>query len=962
VNPSLIPILAALAGGALITVGWQAARRPLQRRFAIRDLTRRPGEAALVIAGSLLGTALITGSFIVGDTLDASVSSSAWSQLGPVDETVTVSDSTRARDVEHRLASIRDERVEDVMSMVITPASIATSSSRNGLAEPGAQIIELDFRRAHDFGGDPAATGIKGDTPGEGETAITEDLAKTLRVKEGESIAAYLYGARVELEIKRILPRRGLAGFWTGFESTSPNAFVAPGTIERAAKGDLPEGAVRPAITIVVSNQGGVEDGAKLTGEVVPLLEGALGENSASLDVGRPKQLLLDTAHDVGTSFGRIFLAFSAFAVIAGILLLINIFVMLGEERKGQLGMLRAVGMRRADLVRVFVIEGLVYSLIAGLLGAALGIAVGWVIANVAAPMFSEGDLAFDITFSAQFASIVGGFLIGLLISIATVTLASVRIARINIIRAIRDLPEPSVKKARRVTLVFGIVGAVLAAAATLNSLGDDGAWAIAILGPPVALFGLLPLLARFLGHRVAVIIVPLLSLLWGIFGNALTGDQFYASGQIGAFVLQGVLVTFAAVLFLNQTGEAFAGAVRRLAARNVALRLSVAYPLARRFRTGVTLSMYSLVIFTMVFIAVFAHNFSGQVDTVRRQEAGGFDVLATAGEANPPTAEAISSIDAVERVATLTHGTALFRPDGAHQPKQWLISGIDKELVTLGPPELDQRAAGFANDADVYQQLLQDPSTAVVDACFLLPVCTSAPPVQLGETMTVIDPVSGTEVERKVIGMSASTLGLTGNGVLMSHSSVKQLLAERAAPTRFYVKTESSAAPDEVAADLQGEFVENGLDADSFRAVAVEGSSFTLQFLRLIQGYLALGLLVGIAGLGVVMVRAVRERRREVGVLRSLGLIPSGVARAFLLESGFIALQGLAIGSALALITSAALMANGDLGENVAFKVPLLQIVALCLFALAASLAATALPARGASRIQPAVSLRIAD
>ena len=35
------------------------------------------------------------------------------------------------------------------------------------------------------------------------------------------------------------------------------------------------------------------------------------------------------------------------FAVAAGILLLVNIFVMLSDERRSQLGMLRAIGMRR---------------------------------------------------------------------------------------------------------------------------------------------------------------------------------------------------------------------------------------------------------------------------------------------------------------------------------------------------------------------------------------------------------------------------------------------------------------------------------------------------------------------------------------------------------------------------------------------------------------------------------------
>jgi len=70
-------------------------------------------------------------------------------------------------------------------------------------------------------------------------------------------------------------------------------------------------------------------------------------------------------------------------------------------------------------------------------------------------------------------------------------------------------------------------------------------------------------------------------------------------------------------------------------------------------------------------------------------------------------------------------------------------------------------------------------------------------------------------------------------------------------------------------------------------------------------QGYLALGLLIGIAGLGVVMVRAVRERRREIGMLRAMGFPPRMVRSAFVFESMFVAVQGVVVGVGLALVVS---------------------------------------------------------
>ena len=65
--------------------------RPVLRRLAIRNMVRRPRETMLVIFGSLLATALITGSAVIGDTLTASIRRSAFTQLGPIDEVAVAS-------------------------------------------------------------------------------------------------------------------------------------------------------------------------------------------------------------------------------------------------------------------------------------------------------------------------------------------------------------------------------------------------------------------------------------------------------------------------------------------------------------------------------------------------------------------------------------------------------------------------------------------------------------------------------------------------------------------------------------------------------------------------------------------------------------------------------------------------------------------------------------------------------
>ena len=70
----------------------------------------------------------------------------------------------------------------------------------------------------------------------------------------------------------------------------------------------------------------------------------------------------------------------------------------------------------------------------------------------------------------------------------------------------------------------------------------------------------------------------------------------------------------------------------------------------------------------------------------------------------------------------------------------------------------------------------------------------------------------------------------------------------------------------------LEVAFRDNGLEADVLADVVAEHSAAQRAFNYLFTGFMALGLLVGIASLGVVSLRAVVERRQQIGVLRAIG------------------------------------------------------------------------------------------
>ena len=82
--------------GALAAFFWW---KPFVRRVVLRNIARRPREAALIVAGAVFGTAMLTGALVVGDSFQHSMRVAAANRLGPVDEIVLVSDTIAADDV-----------------------------------------------------------------------------------------------------------------------------------------------------------------------------------------------------------------------------------------------------------------------------------------------------------------------------------------------------------------------------------------------------------------------------------------------------------------------------------------------------------------------------------------------------------------------------------------------------------------------------------------------------------------------------------------------------------------------------------------------------------------------------------------------------------------------------------------------------------------------------------------------
>ena len=151
--PNLTLPLLALVAVALLAAGMVALRRPFLRRLALRQVGRRRGEALLVIAGSALGTAIIVGSLIVGDTLGFSVKRDADRQLGPIDEIVSSQTSAQGAQAARLVAVLRgDPDIDGMLTVRLDQAAAAHGDGAARRAEPRANVVEVDFADAARFG------------------------------------------------------------------------------------------------------------------------------------------------------------------------------------------------------------------------------------------------------------------------------------------------------------------------------------------------------------------------------------------------------------------------------------------------------------------------------------------------------------------------------------------------------------------------------------------------------------------------------------------------------------------------------------------------------------------------------------------------------------------------------------------------------------------------------------------
>ncbi|MDQ2741368.1 MAG: ABC transporter permease, partial [Chloroflexota bacterium] len=847
--------------------------------------------------------------------------------------------------------------------------------------------------------------------------------AQGLNARAGDRLQIFARGRPENVTIRAVVSNEYLAGggLRSGGNSTDP-VILAP--IQRIQRWiDHPSQITH----VLISNRGDALSGAALTAQA----DRRLGAARLGYLYTNVKQDALDQADRAGTGFTAGFITFGLFSIAAGVMLIFLIFVMLAAERRAEMGMARAVGTKRRHLIQQFLFEGYVYDLGAALVGVVFGILLGLGMVSVLA-VLARNTGFFQLQRHIEPRSVVVAFCLGALVTFATVLASCWRASRLNIVAAIRDLPDDLSKDASigaAFTRPWKDLKHAARSARTKHPLGALAALVAApwhlftafrvfiSRGPVLLLAGAFflnlgistkQLFPFSLGASLLLVGAAMLLrwLLGGLhvpgrirnrLGYSLAGvslvvywllpfDFFRSDLQFGIemFVLSGIMLTLGGVWTVMYNIDLLLGGlmlvlggVGRL---TPILKTAVTYPTQQRFRTGMTLFMFSLVMFALMVQAVFIASYGGRALDLN-SDAGGYNLYGGASSHITDLAAKIRSNPSLRARFDGTGSTAqipvAIRQQYNPASTMYLANIADTGFLTSTHFSLHSRAIGYGSDQQVWQALRVHPGYVVVNADLLRSasgsVSGSSQSVSLrGLTygdrtfkpvrMQITDHRNGDVIPLTVIGVLARSAGFFDRfyGIYLSQATLRAAHDPIPVPNSYFFRVAPGQDVHQVALALGSAFLQNGLDLTDVQQEYNNQIGLQIGFNNLLEVFMALGLVVGIAALGVIATRSVVERRQQIGMLRAIGFKQRMVLATFLLESSFVAILGTGVGMVLGLLLGHQVVNYfGKTDPGLQFVIPWGEVGLIVLGAYLASLLTTYLPAWQASRIYPAEALR---
>jgi putative ABC transport system permease protein len=658
-----------------------------------------------------------------------------------------------------------------------------------------------------------------------------------------------------------------------------------------------------------------------------PLLE-RLDAKAAGLAFDDVRKRLLD-ASGGGTDFGGLFLGFSFFLIAAALMLVGLLFRLTLDRRAKEVGLLLATGYSVRQVRRLLLLEGLALAVLGAVIGLALGIGYNRLLLAVLLDLWPDREVANVLRPHATAMSFALGFGLTVLMSLGALWLS---------IRGLVKVPPPALLRGE--TEVPATVAAL-----------HPGRWA----------------------RRIALVALPLgIALI--VAGKFVANPDMQAGSFFGG---GGLLLTAglaAAWLWMKRTRHALvngrgAGALARLGSRNAARNPG---------RSLLTAALLASAAFLLVAVESFRRQ-PGTEFLDKQGGSGGFNLIAETDlplfesfGAGPGRRDLEAQVKAVHGdPATLDYLEEVFalrlRPgDDAScmnlfQATRPRVLGVPDSLVARGGFKF------YATEAKTPEQkanpwlLLNEPAPegAIPVFCeqntaqWMLKTAVGGEieiPPDMKLPADVRDPNDRTkDVKFRIVGTFADSP--FQSELLMADKHFLRRAPNHSGYRVFLIRT-PAGKEEAVARVLSVGLRANGLIATPTRERVAAYQAVIGAYLSTFQLLGGLGLLLGVLGLAVVVLRGVWERVGELALLRAVGFRTRQLQFLVLAENALLLVAGLAIGLVAALVSVAPHVAEGA-------AVPWVRLGAILALVLVVGLGVASAATAGILRVPVIPALR---
>lgn len=891
-------------------------------KATIRGVAARKVRLGLTAIAIVLGVSFVAGTYVLTDTLSASLDQ-VFNQLARGSDLVVRNQSpfrpnasTRARLPAVLVPQLRKvPGVADAQGVVYGTAKLIDRSGRHIIRNGVNSAIGISWT-----GGLGPLRVVSGRAPRRsGEIVLDDGTAHRNKFRIGDS---------VEMIVTRGAERFRLVGTIALGEQRDPTAISFFAFDSDTAQREFDARGLYDWVYIGAQPGRSVDSVARGIRSQFPFLDTATPTEFAH-QVAQPTQVALGYVNDA-------LLAFAAVGLFVGAFIIFNTFSILVQQRTRELALLRALGASGRQVVGSVVVEATVVGVIAAALGLVLGVELARLL------LWLLGDHGFrvpDVGLVVLPRTIVMAAIVGVVVTVAAALIPAFRAARTPPVVGINEARPFHAAPLRRRAILGGGLAAVGVGVIAYGVWGGDLGLANSILTAGTGAFILFlgaafagPALARLLARVLGVVPVNValsvagaaLALSAGVVGVHAFSDARWFEAAVALVVGSGgLLLAFAGPVAFGVLGVL----ARGNATRNPRRTSATAFALV----IGLTL---------VCVVSTFASSARASLRTSIDRGVRADLIVTDEQFAGFPTkvAEIVRSVPAVAAVSAVR-----------------IENSFTGSMTTVGSTR-DARYAGMdasAIDRVVNLDYREGSAAGLADGGVLVATGEAdALGAHVGDQVQVRLPRGGFR-QLQVVGIFRNNqfTGSIAIDAIVTPEVLDGGVSAQLLDTFVYVKAKPgqiAVAQTQLRRALQHEFVR--VDTrDKFRQRQEDVIGV---FVNVLVALLAFSLLIAIVGIINTLFLSVFERTRELGLLRVAGMSRRQVRRMIRGESVIVAMIGCVIGVAMGLVWAWAL--NHALRSEglIRFVIPFGQLGVYVVLAAVSGVVAALLPAWRAGRL----------